>query len=46
MKCTELCKTIARVTSVGSDYCDNVYESIFSAGCKSNSASDDKSDED
>ena len=37
---------MARVTGVGSDNCDNVYESIFSDGCKSNGASNDRSDED
>ena len=45
MKCTELCKIMARVTGVGSDDY-NFYESIFSDSCKSNSSSHDKSDED
>ena len=46
MKNKELCKIMARVTDVGSDDCYNVYESIFSDGCKGNSASNDKGDED
>ena len=46
MKSTKLCKVMVSVTDVGSDDCDNLYESIFSDGCKSNIASNGKSDED
>ena len=34
------------VTEFGSDDCDNLYERIFSVGCKSNSASNGKGGED
>ena len=37
---------MVRVTDVGSDDCDNLHESIFRDGCKSNIASNGKGDED
>ena len=46
MKCTEFCKIMVSVTDIGSDNCDNLYETIFNDGCKSNIASDSKSYED
>ena len=46
MKFTGLCKIMVSVADVGSDNCDNLHESICSDGCKSNIASNGKSDED